>query len=124
MIFNFDNERPIYLQLIEQIRFAIISGELAPGEKLPSVRDLASQARANPNTVQKALAELEEIGLVFTERTNGKYVTGNRRLIMKYRTELAAEKTNDYFRSMKKLGFEKNDIINHFIKKGIKHGKK
>ena len=77
----FDNERPIYVQLVEKIRLEIISGRLKSGERLPSVRELAITARVNPNTMQKALMELEIEGLVYTERTNGKFVTQNKELI-------------------------------------------
>ena len=79
----FDNERPIYIQLVEKIRLEIISGKLKSGERIPSVRELALTARVNPNTMQKALVELENEGLVYTERTNGKFVTDNKELIEK-----------------------------------------
>ena len=71
----FDNERPIYIQLVERLRKEIVSGKLKAGERLPSVRELALTTRVNPNTMQKALVELENEGLVYTERTNGKFVT-------------------------------------------------
>ena len=94
MDYIFDNERPIYVQLVEKIRLEIISGRLKSGERLPSVRELALTARVNPNTMQKALAELEDEGLVYTERTNGKFVTENVELIEKIKNELAKEKVN------------------------------
>ena len=75
MSFVFDNQTPIYIQIIEIIKTEIITGKYALGQKLPSVRDFALQFDANPNTVQKALFELEEMGLIITERTSGKYVT-------------------------------------------------
>ena len=75
MEFQFDNERPIYIQLVQQLRIAVVSGAFLPGSRLPSVRELALTAKVNPNTMQKALTELEGEGLVFTERTNGKFVT-------------------------------------------------
>ena len=83
MDYIFDNERPIYVQLVEKIRLEIISGRLRSGERLPSVRELALITKVNPNTMQKALAELEDEGLVYTERTNGKFVTENVELIKK-----------------------------------------
>ena len=76
----FDNERPIYLQLVEMYKIEIVSGKLEAGEKLPSVRELALQTKVNPNTMQKAINELEELNLIYTERTNGKYVTTNKKL--------------------------------------------
>ena len=91
----FDNERPIYIQLVEKIRLEIISGKLKSGERIPAVRELALTARVNPNTMQKALVELENEGLVYTERTNGKFVTDNKELIEKIKKELAKEKVNN-----------------------------
>ena len=78
MEYNFDNERPIYIQLVEMLKIEIISGRIKSGEKLPSVRDFAMKAKVNPNTMQKALTELERENLIYTERTNGKYVTNDR----------------------------------------------
>lgn len=78
---EFDTNRPIYLQLYEEIKKQIASGELAPGEKLESVRNLAKTYSVNPNTVQRALQELEREELIATDRTRGKYVTDNRKSI-------------------------------------------
>ena len=83
-----ENNIPIYIQLVEQLKIYIISGEIKPGERLSSVRDLALQTKVNPNTMQKALVELEELSLVYTERTNGKYVTTDTSLIDKYKERL------------------------------------
>jgi len=113
MKFDFDNNIPIYIQLVEQIKICIISGKIKPGERLPSVRDLALQIKVNPNTIQKALVELEELKLVYTERTNGKYVTTDEKLINKVKEEYAKEITNKYFSSMESIGFNKKDTINY-----------
>ena len=78
MNFIFDNDRPIYIQLVEQLKEYIVSGTFKAGEKLPSVREFAMQIKVNPNTVQKALAEIENQKLIYTERTNGKFVTENK----------------------------------------------
>lgn len=83
MNFIFDNDRPIYIQLVEQIKIYIISGKIELGSRLLSVRDLALQLQVNPNTVQKALTELEESKLIYTERTNGKFVTNDKKLVEK-----------------------------------------
>ena len=113
MDYIFDNERPIYVQLVEKIRFEIISGRLKSGERLLSVRELALTVRVNPNTMQKALVELEQLGLVYTERTNGKYVTTDKSLIDKYKEEYASSISNTYFTSMQNLGFTKKETINY-----------
>ena len=80
---NFDNNIPIYLQLLEYVKTYIISGQIKSGEKLPSVREFANMFKVNPNTMQKALVELEEQKLIYTERTNGKYVTKDEKIIAK-----------------------------------------
>ena len=81
MEFSFDNNIPIYIQLLEYLKIYLISGVFKSGEKLPSVRDFATTFKVNPNTMQKALAELESMKLIYTERTNGKYVTKDEKLI-------------------------------------------
>lgn len=89
MNYIFDNERPIYIQLVEIIRIEIVSGKFKKGQRMPSVRELALIMKVNPNTMQKALAELENEQLIYTERTNGKYVTEDEELIEKIKRKLA-----------------------------------
>ena len=113
MKFEFDNNIPIYIQLVEQFKIYIISGKINSGERLPSVRELALQTKVNPNTMQKALVELEELKLVFTERTNGKFVTNDRKIIEKYREEYAYELSKKYFASMEGIGFNISEIIEY-----------
>ena len=115
MNFVFDNDRPIYIQLVEQLKIYIISGKIKSGEKLPSVRDLALKTKVNPNTMQKALVELEDLKLIYTERTNGKYVTKDQKLLDKFKDKYAKEKTKKYIDEMKELGFIKNEIV-EFLK--------
>ena len=110
---NFENNIPIYLQLVELLKKDIISGKISAGERLPSVRDLGLKLKVNPNTVQKALVELESIGLVFTERTNGKFVTEDIALIEKYKQEYANIVTQKYIETMAKIGFNKDEILLH-----------
>ena len=113
MKFEFDNNIPIYKQLVEQLKNHIISGNIKPGERLQSVRELALQTKVNPNTMQKALVELEELSLVYTERTNGKYVTTDTSLIDKYKEEHAKNLTEKYFISMEQIGFNKEETIKY-----------
>ena len=120
MDYIFDNERPIYVQLVEKLRIEIVSGKLKSGERIPSVRELALTARVNPNTMQKALAELESEGLVYTERTNGKFVTDNKDLIEKIKRELAEEKVNNYINDMKNIGITYEQSINYLQELGRK----
>lgn len=107
----FDNDRPIYIQLVEMLKVEIISGKLKLGERLLSVRELAMKARVNPNTMQKALVELENCGLIYTERTNGKFVTQDNKLIEKMKKELANEKVNNYLNDMKNIGVTYEEAI-------------
>lgn len=115
MSFSFDNNMPIYIQLAEQLKIEIISGKITTGERLLSVRDLAMSYKVNPNTMQRALTELEETGLIFTERTNGKFVTEDTKLILKYKKLYAESLANNFFKSMSDIGFSKDDAIN-FLK--------
>jgi len=114
----FDNERPIYIQLVEKLMLEIISGKLKAGEKLLSVRELALVARVNPNTMQKALAELESEGLIYTERTNGKFVTENKTLINKIKKELAKEKVRKYLSDMKDIGISYDESLGYLKELG------
>lgn len=115
---DFNNEKPIYLQLVEKLELSIISGGFRSGEKLPSVRDLAKEYQVNPNTMQRALAELEERGLIFTERTNGKFVTKDAQLLKIYKEKYAEERIREYFSAMRKLGYDVKDAIDYLKQKG------
>lgn len=120
--YNFDNERPIYIQLVEMIRIDIVSGKFKKGQKLPSVRELALMMKVNPNTMQKALAELENEKLIYTERTNGKYVTEDKELIENAKKELAQEKVNNYLKSMQDIGINYDSAIRYLQELGGKNG--
>ena len=118
MEYIFDNDRPIYIQLVGKLRLEIISNKLKPGERIPSVRELALEARVNPNTMQKALAELENEGLIYTERTNGKFVTTNIKLIEKMKKQMAKEKVNNYLQDMKNIGISYKEAIKYLQELG------
>lgn len=108
---KFETNTPIYVQLVKEIIIAVISGNLKPGEKLPSVREFSLQKKVNPNTMQKALAELENLNLIYTERTNGKYVTNDIKIIKEYKNKYAKKITNNYITNMLNLGYEKEKIV-------------
>lgn len=122
MEYNFDNERPIYIQLVELIRTMIVSGKFKQGERLPSVRELALTMKVNPNTMQKALAELENEKLIFTERTNGKYVTTDNVLIEKVKRKLAEQKMNNYLSSMEDIGIDYDMAVKYLQELGGQNG--
>ncbi|MDO4376484.1 MAG: GntR family transcriptional regulator [bacterium] len=106
----FNNSVPIYLQIVSEIKKQIISGKLVPGERIPSVRELALTHKVNPNTMQKALIELEENGLIKTERTNGKFVTEDVKIINKIKNDYADNLTQNYLSEMISLGITKQEI--------------
>lgn len=111
MTWEFKDSRPIYTQLVEQITLKIVSGEYKIGEKLPSVRDLASEATVNPNTMQKALAELERRGLVYSVRTSGRFITQDSNIIKDTQTTLAKDEIKEFLEKMQKIGFDKNRLL-------------
>lgn len=114
----FDNDRPIYIQLVEQLKIFIVTGAYKCGEKLPSVRELAFETKVNPNTMQKALLELESYGVIYTQRTSGKFVTEDKNLINKLRDEIAKEKLNEFLNVMKRLGYSKEQIVKYLKENG------
>ena len=111
MPWNLDSKRPIYEQIIERVQLDIVTGRYHPGDKLPSVRDLAAEAAVNPNTMQKALSELERSGLLYTQRTSGRFITDNRELIRKMKSDLAALQVREFISKMKQLGLGEDEII-------------
>lgn len=115
----FDNDRPIYVQLMEQLKIFIVSGAYLPGEKLPSVRELAIETQVNPNTMQKAFTELESYGIVYTQRTSGRFVTQDIKKIDQLRYDLAKNQVDDFVDKMKRLGFTTDQIIEYLKKKGM-----
>ena len=116
MAWTFKDDRPIYSQLVEQIKIKIISGEWELGGRLSSVRELAEQAGVNPNTIQRALAELERDGLVHSKRTSGRFVTEDENMIKNVREAVAAENIAAFMESMKRLGFTESEIMDEFKK--------
>lgn len=111
MPWELKSDRPIYTQLIEQIELLIFSGVYPPGAKLPSVRDMAQEAAVNPNTMQRALAKLEEDGLIITHRTSGRSVTEDEKMIKKARIKLAQEQVSAFLEKMLLMGFEQTEIL-------------
>lgn len=111
MAWDLDADRPIYAQLVERIQMQIVSGQYPAGGKLPSVRELAAVAAVNPNTMQKAFAELERSGLIITQRTNGRTVTEDQQKIRDIKEALAQEHVNNFFTKMKELGYTEQEAI-------------
>ncbi|MEI3521979.1 MAG: GntR family transcriptional regulator [Anaerosacchariphilus sp.] len=110
-----DDTRPIYLQLEDIIKSKIIAGIYKPGQKLPSVRELAAEAAVNPNTMQKALAELERSGLVYTQRTSGRYITEDTAIMQNLKHQLAHDLIYQFLEAMAHLGYTREESIQLLI---------
>ena len=108
---DFDNNLPIYIQIMNYIKQEIIMGKLNPGDKIPSVRELAAELRINPNTVQRTFQELEREEIVETRRGLGRYVTSEEAKIMAIKKEMAAELLERFIRGMQELGFKGEEIV-------------
>lgn len=111
MAWNLNSDRPIFIQIVERIEMDIISGKYKPRDKLPSVRDLAAEAAVNPNTMQKAFTELERTGLVFSQRTTGRFITEDTSMIDELKSTLAKDKITELLSFMQQLGFQENEIL-------------
>ena len=111
MKWHFTNDAPIYSQLMEQIKVGIVTGEFSPGAKLPSVRDIAMEAGVNPNTMQRAMAELEREGLVYSQRTSGRFVTEDKLVIQQLKHSLALGHVENFLNSMRSIGFSRDEIV-------------
>ena len=111
MEWKFRSDLPIYSQLVEQIKLGIVSAKLLPGERLMSVRDMATEAGVNPNTMQRALQELERDGMVYSQRTTGRFVTENMQVIERAKKKFAEEQIRSFLEAMKKLGYQWEEIL-------------
>jgi GntR family transcriptional regulator len=108
---EFDNNLPIYLQIMNHIKRQIVSGLLQPGGKIPSVRELAADLQINPNTIQRTFQELEREEVVETKRGLGRYVTSEESKIMAIKKEMAGELLHQFIHGMQELGFKNQDIV-------------
>lgn len=119
MSWTFDNKKPIYLQIMEKIKLQIVSHTLEPNQQLPTVRELASEAGVNPNTIQRALSDLEREGFVYSKRTTGRFVTKDKELIAQSRKQLSEEELEHFVSSMTHFGYEKGElpgVVSDYIK--------
>ena len=117
MGYNFNNDTPIYLQIIDYIKQEIISKRYKPNQKLHSVREFAVMFEVNPNTIQKALQELEETGLIYTESTNGKFITTDAELISQISNQTINEEIEKFYKYMEKLGLQRDEVNRIMSKK-------
>lgn len=108
---DFESGIPIYLQIIGSIKQKIASGEWPPGMRIPPVREFSVDLGVNPNTAQRALVELEREGLVYAERTSGRFITGDAELIIRVRNEMAASYADEFMTKMRSIGFDGAEIL-------------
>lgn len=111
MKWKFNNEKPIYSQIMEQIKSFIIMGVFECGSQIPSVRELAADAGVNPNTMQRALTELEREGLLYVNKTVGRFVTDDKAIIIKLKEEFACNNMKNFILNMEKIGYCKDEIL-------------
>ncbi|MCL2518345.1 MAG: GntR family transcriptional regulator [Oscillospiraceae bacterium] len=116
MSWEMTTDRPIYIQLVDEIKLRIITGFYKPGENIPTVRELAAEAEVNPNTMQRALSELEESELIITHRTTGRTVTESTELITNTKKTIAKDVVLRFLTKMQTLGFQKNEAIQFAVK--------
>ncbi|MBE5947296.1 MAG: GntR family transcriptional regulator [Lachnospiraceae bacterium] len=112
MAWKFTNDAPIYLQIMDEIKLRIAQGRLKPGDKVPAVRDLAIKAGVNPNTMQKALSELEREGVLYSQRTSGRFVAEQTDAETNFKISISTKHIENYVNGMRELGFDNNEIIN------------
>lgn len=111
MPWEFRSNAPIYTQLVDSLRRKLVTGALSPGQRLPSVRKLAEEAGVNPNTMQRAMSELERLGLVFSQRTAGRFVTDDTALLHDLREQMARQQVQAFLQGMAQLGFQPEEIL-------------
>ncbi|QXE02132.1 GntR family transcriptional regulator [Terribacillus sp. DMT04] len=107
---TFQSSQPIYLQLADRLNRQIVSGELKPGDKLPSVREMAVSSKVNPNTVQRTYRELEASGIVESRRGQGTFVTDNEDILFSTREKLKKDQIENFIQVMHDMGYENEEI--------------
>ncbi len=111
MCWDLSSDRPVYIQIVEKIQIEIVAGHYKAGDKLPSVRELASSAAVNPNTMQKALTELERTGLVYANRTSGRFITDDKELLAQAKKDLASAEVSAFLAKMKQFHYSEEEIF-------------
>ena len=122
MAWQFNANRPIYQQIVDEIELRILNGTYEMGMRLPSVRDLAVLAAVNPNTMQRALAELEEMGLVTTQRNTGRTVTTDETAVSRARDVKAELLAETFMMQMQALGLSRKEVLERLAKGEQKEG--
>ena len=108
---NFETSTPIYMQIAERLFYQLVRGEIKPGEKLPSVREMAIQASVNPNTIQRTYSEMERMGVVETKRGQGTFVVDHPDIVQQLKMRLQGNVIETFVGSMKDLGFTDSEMV-------------
>ena len=108
---QYNGSIPIYIQIINKIKMRILTGGWSPRERIPAVRELAVEFGVNPNTMQRSLSELEREGLLYSERTAGRFITKDKQLIEQMRNQMANEAIEAFIAQMEQMGYNRGDII-------------
>ncbi|HOO08241.1 MAG TPA: GntR family transcriptional regulator [Ruminococcus sp.] len=121
-MWSFTNDKPVYVQIIDELMSRIASGVYQPGERIPSVRDLAEEARVNPNTMQRALAEIERSGYIISLRTSGRFITEDSELIAQLSNQRADEVIGSFCETIRKMGISPEQAIEMIHQYFAQHG--
>lgn len=113
---KFDDKMPIYLQIMDYIKMDIVTEKLKANDRLPSVREMATNLKVNPNTLQRAYQELERLGIVYTQRGMGTFVGERESMVDDLKQEMAKEVIDSFILRMKRLGFTEQEIIENISK--------
>ena len=111
MKWEIDDKLPIHSQLVDEIIKRVVNKDYLSGERIPSVRELSVEAKVNPNTMQKALLELEERKIIYTQRTSGKFITKDENVIKKLKDDVSKDIIEKFIKDMNDLGFVESEII-------------
>ena len=112
---EFQASKPIYMQIVDKINQQIVRNELKPGDKLPSVREMAVQSGVNPNTIQRTYTELERMAIVETKRGQGTFVVENEKVIQELKLQLQIEMISAFVNNMRELGFSEKEMVASII---------
>jgi len=116
---EFNDKTPIYLQIMDFIKMDIVTGKIKSKDKLPSVREMATNLKVNPNTLQRSYQELERLGIVYTQRGTGTFVGEGKDMVDDLKREMAKEVIDSFILRMKSLGFTDNEIIKSVSKETL-----
>ncbi len=108
---NLDDRQPIYLQIIDRFKASVIKGEMPPGHRAPSIRDVASAMRVNPNTVHRAYQEMEREGIIYSQRGMGYFVSEDGTKMEDFKRNMAKAAVGRFLEDMRAIGFQDDEVV-------------